>query len=131
MGRGVAGDLDRPPQSFHPAPDRFQLVSVGAETDKTPVSERAAIVLPPDVLSQHVETYELQPPMQIDVKVQDGLLIAVAAGNPPVQLVAEAADKFFIREIGAEVTFNRDATGALVGPTFVQGGSRMEGKKVQ
>jgi hypothetical protein len=103
----------------------------GTETDDTPVSERAAVALPTEVLAQHIGTFALQPSYLLEVRQHDGLLIAVASGNPPVQLVAEAADKFTIREISAQITFNRGVTGRIVGLTFVQGGSRTEGNKVR
>ncbi|MCC7054136.1 MAG: serine hydrolase [Gemmatimonadaceae bacterium] len=105
--------------------------SVGHETDKKPAAEREAITLAPEILARYVGVYELQPSFLIEVKSQNGVLIATATGSPPVELLAEAEDRFFIREIGAQVTFNLGSNGAVQSLTFLQGGNRTEGRKVR
>jgi CubicO group peptidase (beta-lactamase class C family) len=105
--------------------------STGHETDKKPPAARESITLPPELLSKYVGAYELQPSFLIEVRSQNGGLIAVATGNPPVELLAEATNRFFIREIGAQIAFNVGPDGIVTSLTFVQGGTRMEGKKIR
>jgi CubicO group peptidase (beta-lactamase class C family) len=103
----------------------------GRETNRTPPAERQAIAVPPTVLASYVGVYQLQPGMQIDVRLENGHLMATAMGNPPVELLAEAEDRFFIREIGAQVMFVRGPDGVVQRLVFSQGGRAMDGEKIR
>lgn len=107
------------------------LKSIGVETDKKAVAERKAISLPQEILIQYVGVYELQPSFQIQVEVQNGRLIALASGQPPVELYAETPNSFFIKEIGAQVVFNLNDGGSVTSLTFSQAGYKMDGKKIK
>lgn len=104
---------------------------VGVETDKKPVSEKEAIMLPKAMLMNYVGMYELQPDFQLEILMQNERLFAVAAGQPALELFAEAENRFFIRELGAQISFHPDPNGAIQSLTFSQGGQHMEGKKTK
>lgn len=104
---------------------------IGIETDKKLPSERKAITLPQETLIKYVGIYELQPAFQIEIKQQDDELIALATGQPPVPLLAETENAFFIKEIGAQIVFNADANGIIKSLSFTLGGNQMEGKKIK
>jgi CubicO group peptidase (beta-lactamase class C family) len=105
--------------------------SIGAETDKTPASERGTLALPQETLIKYVGVYELQPSFQIEIEMQNEGLLAKATGQPPVQLFAETENSFFIKEIDAQIVFNFNTDGTLKSLTFSQGGNKMEGKKIR
>jgi hypothetical protein len=95
------------------------------------MSERQTIVLPEEILQRYVGIYALDPSFQIEIELQNNALMAKATGQPSVELFAEAEDRFFIKEIGAQVIFNVDSHGSVLSLTFSQGGQQMEGKKMK
>jgi Beta-lactamase class C and other penicillin binding proteins len=105
--------------------------SQGIETDEKPIAEKAAITLAPEILSKYVGVYELQPSFEITIELQNDRLVAIATGQPTVELFAETEDRFLIKEIGAQIGFNVNADGIIISLTFTQGGNQMEGKKIK
>lgn len=105
--------------------------SIGTETDKRPVSERESITLTQEILISYAGVYELQPSFQIEIERQNDSIFAKATGQVPVQLFAETTNRFFIKEIDAQVVFNLDTNGTVKSLTFSQGGRKMEGKKIR
>lgn len=105
--------------------------SIGIETDKKLPSERETITLPQEILIKYVGVYELQPSFQIEIEKQNDRIFAKATGQPPVELFAETENSFFIKEIAAQVVFNLNTDGNVKSLTFLQGGNKMEGKKIK
>ena len=105
--------------------------AIGIETDIKPISNKDEINLPKEILVNYVGVYELQPGFQIKIKVQNDRLIAMAAGQPAVELFAKTENTFYIKEIGAQLVFNKDSDGIINSLTFAQGGNKMEGKKIK
>lgn len=105
--------------------------SSAVETDKKLPSERKAITLPQEILVRYAGVYELQPSFQIEIKMQNDRLFAVATGQPAVELFAETGNSFFIKEIAAQVVFNVNTDGTVKSLSFSQGGNKMEGKRVK
>jgi CubicO group peptidase (beta-lactamase class C family) len=104
---------------------------IGVETDNKPITEKETIRLAPEMLVKYIGVYELQPSFQIEVEVQNNQLVAKATGQPSVELLATAAHRFLINEIGAQIDFNMDANGTVKSLTFIQGGNKMDGKKIK
>jgi len=78
--------------------------------------KRTAIDLPASALSQYAGVYELARGLQYDVSAHDGaLFIKSSLGNPEVRLWPESQNDFFVREVDAQLTFTRDANGAVTG----------------
>lgn len=103
----------------------------GIETDKKPITERESIRVAPEILMNYAGVYELQPSFQITIELQNDQLLAKATGQPPVVLLAETEHRFFIKEIGAQVVFNLNPDGNIGSLSFLQGGTKMEGKKIK
>ncbi|MDI6624064.1 MAG: serine hydrolase [Brevundimonas sp.] len=91
--------------------------------------ERQAFTVAPEVLRAYEGVYELSPTFAITVSVVDGKLMAQATGQSAFELHAEAADAFFLRVVDAQVTFTRDASGAVDGLILHQGGRDMPALK--
>lgn len=104
--------------------------SIGIATDKKPLSEKETVVLASKILMQYVGTYELQPSFQIAIEMQDDRLFAKATGQPTVELFADAENRFFIKEIAAQLEFNLGTDGTAESLIFSQGGNKIEGKRV-
>ena len=78
--------------------------------------KRTAIDLPASALVAYAGKYDVFPGLAFDVSVHDGALwITSNLGNPPLRLWPESGNDFFLREVEAQVTFTRDASGTVNG----------------
>ncbi|MFT3796616.1 serine hydrolase [Flavobacterium sp.] len=105
--------------------------SIGNQTDKKLPSERKAMVLSKEMLVKYVGVYELQPSFQITIDYQDDRLLAKATGQPSVGLFAETDNRFFIKEINAQIVFDFETDGTVKSLRFIQGSQQMEGRKIR
>jgi CubicO group peptidase (beta-lactamase class C family) len=114
-----------------PGPDRLgsSLMTLAHGGVVTLASERQATQVPPETLRTYEGLYEATPAFTVAVSVVDGKLMAQATGQGPVELFAEVPDKFFLRVVDAQVTFTRDASGAVDGLTLHQGGQDLTARK--
>ena len=88
-----------------------------------PPKRRTAIELPTATLSRYVGLYELARGLELVVTMRDDALsIQSTPGGSTVHLWPESALGFFVREVDAQVTFTRDARGAVTGLIFHQFG---------
>ena len=83
---------------------------------------RASITLPPSALAPYVGVYQLDESLQLDITMRDDVLWIQSTGGANVRLWAESARDFFVKEIGAQVTFTPDASGAVTGLVVHQNG---------
>ena len=105
------------------APDQIgaYLVTLARGGTVTLASERPTVTLPSDLLRTYEGVYEW-PNYTIDISVVDGKLMAQLTGQPALELKAEAPDAFFYTVVDAQITFTRDAAGAVQGLVLHQGG---------
>lgn len=95
-----------------------------------PPRERRAIELPVSALSPYVGVYEIEWGLELDVTLRDGsLFISSNMGGPPTQLLPESASDFFAKGVDAQITFVRDASGAVSGLVLHQYGRDQQAKK--
>jgi CubicO group peptidase (beta-lactamase class C family) len=92
-------------------------------------SERVAITLSPDVLQTYEGVYALALTATLTVKAENGKLTGQMTGQGAFELFAEKPDAFFLRVVDAQITFTRDAAGAIDGLVLHQGGRDMPAKR--
>jgi len=86
--------------------------------------------LPASALAPYIGVYELAPGLELDVSLQNGALhIRSSIGGAPVQLWPESNNDFFAKDVDAQVTFVRDASGAVSGLVLHQYGRDRPAKK--
>src|SRR2546427_50408 len=91
---------------------------------------RVAIELPASALSPYVGVYEVASGLELDVTLQNGALhIRSSIGGAPAQLWPESNNDFFAKGVDAQVTFVRDASGAVSGLVLHQYGRDRPAKK--
>lgn len=79
-----------------------------------PPPKRTAITLPSASLTPFAGTYQLAAGVELAVTVGEGnLVVRSSLGGPPALLWPESPTKFFVKEIDAQVTFTRNASGAV------------------
>ena len=94
------------------------------------VPQRTAIELSPDVLARYVGRYQLAPNFILDLSVREGAMYVQATGQAMLRLWAESETRFFLKEVDAQVTFERDAGGAVTGLVLHQNGQNVPGKRL-
>lgn len=103
-----------------------------------PPKKRVAIVLPADRLARFVGTYDLPPSafqgapgLLLVTRMSNGGLYVKPTGAPEVRLWPESATGFFVKEVDAQVTFARDASGTVTGLVLHQNGEDRVARKVK
>jgi Domain of unknown function (DUF3471) len=97
-----------------------------------PPKRRTAIELPASALGPYVGAYQMVRGLDIHVTLRDGaLFIRSTAGGAPVRLWPESRADFFVKEADAQVTFTRDASGAVTGLVLHQYGRDRPATKIQ
>ena len=73
------------------------------------------------ILETYVGEYEL-PDLGIAITLEEGALFAEPAGQGKFPMFPESEVKFFLRAVNAQLTFTKDASGAVTGMLLHQGG---------
>lgn len=136
------------------APDRFTVVGVPAEISfdrdgrggvsglvlhqngrdlpgprKELPPPRQEVVLPAETLREYVGKYPLAPSFVLTVSQQDGQLFVKATGQERYPVFASAKDAFFYKIVEAQISFERDAAGAVTKLVLHQNGQDLPGEK--
>jgi CubicO group peptidase (beta-lactamase class C family) len=91
--------------------------------------EKTAISLSEEVLKQYTGVYELSPELVVTISVEDGKLIGKPEGQGAIELHPEKEDQFFLKEIEAQVIFNRNEKKEVIEMKLLQNGRELTGKK--
>lgn len=111
--------------------DMLRFVAANLQTDRGPLGKAMAFALKAEILSPYVGVYELTPEFAIEITLTDGALFAQATGQGAFRLWPESESAFFVKEVDAQVTFVRDALGAVTSLVLHQGGQTVPGRKVK
>lgn len=100
-------------------------------TTKPLPAPRKEMSLAPEILDRYVGEYELAPGFVVTIVKEGGRLTSLAPGQPKVELFAESATKFFLKDVDAEIEFVVDASGRVTGLVLRQGGQTMPGRRIK
>jgi CubicO group peptidase (beta-lactamase class C family) len=89
-------------------------------------SDRKEITLPVATLSKYVGTYELQPGVDMMIRLDGDHLTTQLTGQQQFPIFAESETKFFLKVVDAQVEFVKDATGAVTHAVMYQNGRNRE-----
>lgn len=92
--------------------------------------QRTAIDVKADVLARYVGTYQLAPNLTLEVLLKDGALYLHPTNQDTLRLWAESETEFFLKEVDAQLTFVRDAQGAVTAVVLHQGGQDAKAARV-
>lgn len=96
-----------------------------------PPKQRAAIDVSAQVLATYVGSYQLAPGFTMEISLKDGALYGQPTDQPAVRLWAESETEFFLKEVDAQITFERDAQGRVTALVLHQNGQHAKGPKVR
>lgn len=97
-----------------------------------PPIRRTAVELPVSALSPYVGLYQLVAGLELDVTLRnDALFVRSSNGGTAVHLWPESSNDFFVKEVDAQVTFTRDASGIVTGLVLHQYGRDRLARKIR
>lgn len=97
---------------------------------------RKEVEVAPGLLSEYVGIYEIAPQFHLNVTLVDGALYTQATGQQMIPIFAESDSEFFAKVVDAQLSFVRDASGAVTRLILHQGGAdvpalRLEGERAK
>ena len=103
-----------------------------AVRDTTPEPpSRTALEIDPATLNAYEGEYELAPGFVLAVTLEGNRLMTQATGQQRVEIFASSPTEFFLKVVNAQITFVKDASGAVTGLVLHQGGRDMPAKKMK
>jgi tetratricopeptide (TPR) repeat protein len=85
----------------------------------------------PETLNDYIGNYQLSADFIVTIFREGDKLIAQPKGQSSLEIVPVSHDKFYIKEVKAEVTFNRDVNGIVESMILNQSGRETYGKKLK
>jgi hypothetical protein len=82
------------------------------------------------VLSEYAGAYALNPEVSVTITLEDGTLYAQPTGQQRLPIHAEAEDLFFLRDVNAQLRFERDVSGDVTGMVLIQGGREQAARRL-
>jgi hypothetical protein len=116
--------LDSDDVGFHVLENQYPVAKLSAP------KERKEIALDPKMLQSYVGEYELVPGFTIKITLDGAKLFAQATGQPAFELFAEKEGEFFLKVVDAQISFSKDASGAVTGLILHQNGANQNGRKL-
>lgn len=83
------------------------------------------------ILNRYVGEYELAPTFHVVVTREAAKLFVQATAQPRFPVFAETDSTFFLKVVDAQISFERDSTGAVRGMVLHQNGQVIPGKKIR
>jgi|SRR5688500_18633430 len=93
--------------------------------------KRVFVQVPEETLKAYVGDYELRPNFIVVITLEDGKLKGQPTGQGKTELHPENANKFYVEEADADVSFVKDASGKVTALKLTQRGSTHEAKKIK
>jgi hypothetical protein len=112
------------------SPDGLAMGLLRGDQAKTAVPAPAMTgVVPAANLEDYVGRFPLAPTFVMSVTTDRGQLFVQATGQSQLSLLPVAADRFKVKEVDAEVSFERDAAGKVVALVLRQNGFDQRAKR--
>lgn len=117
-------------QSIAPDDIGFHLLDVRAPL-APPTKVRKEIAVDPVVLETYVGVYQLAPTFALTITRESGSLFGQATGQQKFELFAESPAEFFLKDVDAQITFEKDPVGKVTRLILHQGGRDVPGIKTK
>jgi D-alanyl-D-alanine carboxypeptidase len=105
--------------------------AVMARTDDPLPAEKKAAAVDPATYDAYAATYELVPGFEITITREGDRLLAQATGQEKLEILPESATMFFVKELEAQLEFQKSAGGTFDVMVLHQHGKDRSGKRVK
>ncbi len=102
---------------------------VGTKTNEAPPKERQTVKVDPAIYDAYAGEYELAPDFSIVITRQGDQIFAQVTGQKKLEIYPESETRFFLKEVDAQLDFQRGTDGKVSGLVLHQGGRDMPGKR--
>jgi CubicO group peptidase (beta-lactamase class C family) len=109
---------------FHLLDAQFRLAAA-----KPPAKPRVAVRVAAPILETYVGEYALAPTFVMSVTREGDQLFLQATGQPRFPIFAETETRFFLKVVDAQITFVKDASGAVIELILRQNGIDQRAKR--
>ncbi|HRO44476.1 serine hydrolase [Agriterribacter sp.] len=89
------------------------------------------VTLSPEILNRYIGSYQVAPQVSIAITVENGQLFGQATGQDKILLTPQKEDFFFIRGADVQIEFKKDSSGIVAGLFLIDGGKKIDAKKMQ
>ena len=103
-----------------------------------PPGQHAVVQLPAAMLARYVGTYDIPPStllgspgLVLAVTLKDDELFVTPSSQPTARLWPESDTEFFLKQVNAQVTFTRNASGAVTGLVLHYNGEDRPATKIK
>lgn len=103
-------------------PSAIPAASAPKKASDAKATARKEVKLSDKVLKSYVGEYEMAPGRILTVTLENGSLWGQPTDQQKRQLFAESSMKFFLKDIDAQVAFQKDAKGNVTGMVMNQAG---------
>lgn len=93
--------------------------------------ERVEVTVNAKILENYVGQYQIALNVVITFTVENGKLTGQLNGQPKFSLFPESETRFFSKDVNAQITFAKDASGKITRLTLRQGGSDIPANKIK
>jgi hypothetical protein len=100
-----------------------------AVRDNAPEAARTELKVDPAVLKTYEGEYELAPGFVLTVTVEGERIMTQATGQQKVEIFPSSPTEFFLKVVNAQITFVKDASGAVTHLVLHQAGRDIPAKK--
>lgn len=105
-----------------------QVIAATSEAKPAAAVAQKEITLPEEQMKQYPGVYEIDRESNFTVLLREGRLRVKMTGQTFLHLAAKAPDRFFIKEVAAEIAFNRHE-GGIQSLTLFQNGNEITAKR--
>ncbi len=114
-----------------PAPGEIagKLAALAHGEKVTLASERTEVAVPAAELGQYVGTYDMGQGLNMYMRQEGDHLTTQLSGQGQLRVYGEANGRFFLKEVDAELEFQKDGGGKVTAVVLHQGGMEMKGEK--
>ena len=115
-----------------PAPDSLgaSLLAMARDGTAAQRAQQRAATPPSESLEAYAGVYDLTPTSSVTVSVANGRLMSQVTGREAVALKPKLADVFLLREVDAQITFTRGASGTVEGLILYEAGRDRVARKM-
>ncbi len=95
-----------------------------------PIKEHKEVTVNTKIFDNYLGTYQLAPNLIMTISRTGDQLFTQLTGQPKLQLFPEGEQRFFLKVVDAQVTFNTDAQGKATEAILHQNGRDMAAKRI-
>ena len=117
-------------QSVAPDDIGFHLLDVRVPLTPAP-TVRKEIAVDPALLETYVGVYQIAPTFSLTITREGASLFGQGTGQQKIEMFAESPTEFFLKEVDAQITFEKDPAGKVTRLILHQGGMNAPGVKTK